>query len=176
VFEGQGDAVVDVEWWPAPVLVRITGNAAGRHFAVTSYDAVGEQIDLLVNTTDPYKGVRPVFVDAEMPARFEVNAADAWTIEVLPLTRELINSRVIEVPGEFSGAGDDVVFLQGIPDTATISGNAEGRHFAVIGYGEYRELLINTSDPYEGTVILSADMVALEFTAKGAWTVAVKGR
>jgi hypothetical protein len=159
----------------SPSLIHITGNAASRHFAVVSYGHDGQRIGLLVNTTSPYDGRRPLdFMVGEHATRFEVSATGAWTIAILPLTE----TRRLTVPGSTEGSGDDVIFLIGAsPDLATISGNASSRHFAVKGYGGARPtLLVNTTDPYQGTVRLDADTIALEITAVGAWTIDVAGR
>lgn len=171
VFTGSGDAVVDITKANEPMLVHIVGNAGRRFFAVQSYDTTGNQLDLLVNTTDPYDGVRPLdFMANELTTRFQIQAVGKWTIEVLPLTA----ARVLEVPGTITGIGDDVVILRGgKPDTAKIKGNAGGRFFAVQGYGARRSLLVNTTDPYDGTVILSNDTAIIEVRAIGEWSIEV---
>jgi hypothetical protein len=175
VLTGSGDAVVDVARPDTPGLVRIMGNAASRHFAVTTYGVNGERIALLVNTTQPYEGIRPLdFLQNEHTGRFEVTATGSWTIEILPLA----SARTSDVPGQIEGSGDDVVLLVGgTPDLATVSGNTAERHFAVKGYGSGRpRLLVNTTDPYDGTVRLDSDTLLLEIIATGAWTVTISSR
>src|SRR5690606_17817533 len=116
----------------------------------------------------PYEGITPLdFRDSEETTRLEVTAVGPWQIEVRPLT----SARVIEAPGSLSGIGDEVLFIDGEPDTALISGNAAGRHFAVHAYGDSIDLLVNTTDPYEGRVIVPRDALLLEITAEGAWEV-----
>lgn len=169
VLSGTGDSIVDVEKGPEPALVQIEGNAASRHFAVTSLGEGNEQLNLLVNTTEPYAGMRPLdFLEGEHTVRFEVTGEGDWTIEILPLGA----IEVVSIPGEISGNGDYVFAVEGNPDTAQISGNAAGRHFAVRGYGSgFPDLLVNTTDPYDGRVLLSADTLILEVTGVGEWTV-----
>lgn len=172
VLSGSGDAVVDIEKSDEPALVHIVGNAASAHFAVINHGVDGERIGLLVNTTEPYDGILPLdFLDNEQTGRFEVTAAGAWTIEILPLTA----MRQVEVPGEIEGTGDDVIGLAGgTPDTAVITGNAASSHFAVKGYGGSGiDLLVNTTDPYEGTVILDSETFIMEITAVGPWTISI---
>jgi len=174
VLAGSGDAIVDVDKTDAPMLARIEGNAGSRHFAVTSYDASGLAIDLLVNTTAPYTGVRPLdFLEGEHTARFEVTAVGEWTITIYPVQ----SADAIDVPGSFVGEGDNVVILRGgVPDTAVITGNASSHHFAVTGYGSGIDLLVNTTEPYEGTVLLDRETFLLQIVADGEWTIRVGSR
>jgi hypothetical protein len=175
VIEGSGDAVVDVERPDDPSIIHITGNAASRHFAVTSYGSDGQRLDLLVNTTSPYDGKKPLdFLVGEHATRFEVSATGPWTISILPLTA----AQVLRVPGSIEGRGDDVVFLTGnTPDLATIVGNDSSRHFAVREYGSGRPgLLVNTTDPYQGTVPLNTDTLILVISAVGDWAIDVTSR
>jgi len=152
-------------------IIHIVGNAAGRFFAVENYGAGNERIGLLVNTTDPYDGVRPLdFRADEHTTRFQVQAVGNWTIEVLPIT----SARRLEVPGTIEGVGDDmIILLGGTPDLAKVKGNAGGRFFAVTGWGDRSDLLVNTTDPYDGTVIVSPDTVILEVEAIGEWSIEI---
>lgn len=175
VIEGVGDAVVDVERPDDPGIIHITGNAASRHFAVTSHSSDGQRLDLLVNTTNPYDGRKPLdFLVGEHATRFEVSATGPWTISILPLTA----AQVLSVPSSIEGQGDDVVFLTGgTPDLATIVGNDSSRHFAIREYGSGRPgLLVNTTDPYQGTVSLNADTLILVITAEGDWAIDITSR
>ena len=152
-------------------LIRITGNDAGRFFAVKSYDSDGNSIDLLVNTTDPYDGILPLdFMQDEYTTRLEISAAGAWEIEILPLS----SGRVLEGPNSIEGAGSDVIFLSGdSQDLATITGNAAERYFGVQGYNGGRNTLVNTTDAYEGTVLLHQDTLVLVVSAEGAWEIQI---
>lgn len=174
VLSGTGDAIVDVAKGPDPALVHITGNASSGYFGVTNYDASGNTIDLLVNTTDPYDGVRPLdFVSGDYTTRFEVKASGAWTIEVLPLS----SIEKVQIPGEKSGTGDYVFALDGgTPDLAKITGNAGAAYFGVYSYSKTKELLVNTTDPYDGTVMLSSDTIIIEVVATGDWTINITTR
>jgi hypothetical protein len=82
-------------------------------------------------------------------------------------------------PFIIEGVGDAVVDVDrnDSPSLIHITGNAASRHFAVKGYGGGRPtLLVNSTDPYQGTVRLDADTIALEITAVGAWTIDITGR
>lgn len=175
VYSGTGDAIVDVEEHVGPAVLHITGNASARHFAVVNYGPGNVRMSLLVNTTDPYDGYQPLDWRAdEETARFEVTATGQWEIEIIPLGHTKVQEHFLEVPGTYEGDGDDVIILRGqTPDLANISGNQEGRHFAVMGYADRVNLHVNTTDPYEGTVMLNPQTFALEVTARGSWSVEV---
>jgi hypothetical protein len=174
VLTGSGDDIVDFENPFNIAIAHIVGNAGGRHFAIINYGADGSRYDLLVNTTDPYDGIKPIdFGSNEHTTRFEVKAAGSWTITVMPVT----SAKVLDVPGKIEGSGDDVIFLiGGTPDVATVVGNQQGRHFAVVGYGNRRNLLVNTTDPYEGKVVLGGDVRVLVVTGVGSWLLDVEAR
>jgi hypothetical protein len=173
VLSGTGDSVVDFENPFIVSIAHITGNAGSRHFAVKSYDSNGESIDLLVNTTDPYDGVVLMDPADTHTTRFEVTGTGEWMIVV----DSIFAARELEVPGIIEGVGDDVIILVGgIPDLANIKGNEQSRHFAVKGYGARADLLVNTTDPYEGTVILADDIVVIQFTAVGPWSMEVTAK
>jgi hypothetical protein len=176
VMEGSGSDVLDL-----PVLglsiVRIQGNQGGQYFGVESFDASGEHIDLLVNTSAPYNGVRPLNFTVKVARRLQVKASGSWRIEIVPL-RE---ARRMTVPGAVEGDGDDVVIVGSSdgpkPDTATIVGNDNARYFGVFAWGDqFYDLLVNTSDPYSGKVILKAGMAVFEVRAEGPWSITVAAR
>jgi hypothetical protein len=176
-YSGTGDSIVDVEVDVGAALVHIAGNESARHFAVKNYGPGNEPIDLLVNTTDPYEGYVPLdFLDAEQTTRFEVTATGHWAIEIIPIAPiPEMAEHFLEVPGTYEGNGDNVIFLTGeTPDLAAISGNQSAHHFAVIAYDEGgRDLHVNTTDPYEGRVMLKATTIALVVKAVGPWTIEV---
>jgi hypothetical protein len=170
-YSGTGADVVTIEK-PGnaddAVLVFVRGNAAGRYFGVTSHGADGSQNDLLVNTTDPYEGV--VLMDirqGQVSTRLQVTADGEWYIELRPL----VMARRVDVPGTIEGSGDDVFVVIGDPDTAQISGNQADRYFGVVAYGNRSHLLVNTTDPYDGRVIVPRDVVLVEVTAVGTWVI-----
>ncbi len=174
IFNGKGDSVVDANN-PYPVaIVHITGNAESRFFAVTNYGKDGSQIDLLVNTTEPYDGVRALdFGNNEHTTRFQVQSSGSWTILLSPVSA----ARQLNVPGTIRGRGDDVLHLTGgKPDLAKITGNASRRFFAVEGYSSSVDLLVNTTAPYAGTVILNSATMFIVVSAIGDWTIEVTSK
>lgn len=177
ILTGTGDSVIDFVNPFSISIVHITGNSIRNHFAVINYDANGEYLDLLVNTTDPYDGIRPMdFHHSEHTSRFEITSSGDWRIEVQPLT----NARNLNLSGSIEGNGDDVIILSGPnPDLARISGNTESHHFSVTSYdsyGNYSDLLVNTTDPYDGTVILEKNVRILVINSDGFWRIEITSR
>lgn len=173
-FTGQGDAVLDIDL-PEPGFLHIKGNSEGGLFAVISYSATGEYLDLLVNVTEPYEGRRPIGWEDEA-TRLSISATGPWEITYYPLLPAYAHT--LTVPGEYQGAGDDVILFQGgIPDIATITGNASGRFMAIIAYDTgYLSLLVNTTDPYQGSVIIPGGAIFLDVQTIDPFTIQVSGR
>ena len=62
------------------------------------------------------------------------------------------------------------------PDLGIISGNAGSRHFSIWGYGTVSNLLVNRSNPYEGTVLIDPGIAVLEIDAVGDWSIEITSR
>lgn len=171
VYSGSGDSVIDVE---APAgnnglcVYYITGNAGAKHFAVKGYDAEGDRTDLFVNTTDPYEGMT---ADLSLKTvQMEISAQGDWNIEV----RSMLTCRRVNLSEPLEGSGDEILIVEGSPSTATISGNEAAKHFAVKAHGSRSNLLVNTTDPYEGTTKVKSDALVIEVKAQGAWQITLE--
>jgi hypothetical protein len=171
VYSGSGANVIDIQKPGDPddaVLAYVRGNAASGYFGVKSYDDAGEQVDLLVNTTDPYEGIVLLDLrDGQLTTRLEITADGDWYIEIRPLS----SARRVSAPGTINGNGDEVFILDGDPDVAHIAGNADGNYFGVWAYGDSSDLLVNETDPFDGRVIVSRDAILFEVTAVGGWEI-----
>lgn len=169
-LSGSGDDVIDLERPASAALVHISGNAAGGHLlAVTAYGANEELIDLLVNTNDPYEGVRPLdFFQDQHTTRLEVKATGEWTIDITNLNE----GQRFEVPGEIIGSGDEVLILTGKPpDVATIEGNEAAKEFSVTSFAPTVKQLVKTTQPYNGKVLLDPQAKILVIKAQGPWKI-----
>lgn len=171
ILTGSGDSILDVDKPDSPMLVSIKGNSCSRYFGVTALDENNEPLDLLVNVTDPYEGSGPLdFFDFQLTKRLQVESNCEWEISILSLGA----ARVLTVPGSISGTGDELFLLDGeTPDLVHVVGNSEGRYFGVFGYSDFPDLVVNTTDPYDGTGILSVDTVAIEVESIGEWTIEI---
>jgi len=171
VYESAGDDIIDIEKPEDELLaiMYVRGNEASRHFAINGYDAAGERTYLFVNTTDPYEGIVQLNVDSRRgdTTRLEVSGTGSWYIEI----RSLRSARAASAPGKIIGEGDEVFLVEGELDTAFIVGNDAGRHFAIKGYNSRGNLLVNTTDPYEGRVMVPSDISVIEVTGFGEWEI-----
>lgn len=106
-------------------------------------------------------------MDGEVATAFEIKATGDWTIQIIPLLQ------IAKYDGEttITGEGDSVFAMLGVKRTATIEANAGGNHFAVISYGDSKELLVNTTDPYSGKVFVPGDAIIFEIKAEGEWSI-----
>jgi von Willebrand factor type A domain len=167
VATGSADAEVKfTKNVPGPVVVSITGNAASRYFGVR---ILGTE-QYLVNTLEPYEGVRWLDRDGGESTDFEVRATGPWRIEVLPL------SVIPTFETSFKGEGDMVVRYTGGGSLAEITGNKGGRYFDVRAFGANgTDRLVSTSQPYAGSGQISGGGPQIfEVQAVGSWTIAVK--
>ena len=168
VYTGSGDDVIQIDPPDGKYVFRISGNQGGNHFSVKAYDSLTEYIGLLVNTTSAYSGV--TYDPTQSTALLEISATGDWTVELVSIyTMDALISG-----NSISGEGDTV--LQVFPPvlTADITGNESSSHFAVKSYdtnGDYLDLLVNTTDPYSGTVMMGLDTSTLVISAEGPWTI-----
>lgn len=171
-FNGQGDNVVDFNKWNGLAFLHIK-NVGNGNFAVWNYDKDGNKIDLLVNTIGNYEGYLPLdFLDNEHTTRLEINSDGQWIVEIYPLDIQYLH--VLDLPGKYTGNGDDVLVIRKNPDIAVFDCQIQG-NFAVWAYGSTsgRDLVVNKIAPYNGKVILNNDTVILVVKAPGAWSVEI---
>ncbi|MCD8510571.1 MAG: hypothetical protein LRY73_12335 [Bacillus sp. (in: Bacteria)] len=168
VYTGSGDDFIDIDVpFDGAFLLEITGNSDGRHFAVEGFDAADNRTHLFVNTTDPYSGV---LLDPQgTTSSFEISGSGSWEITI----RSLNSART--VTDSITGTGDEVLLVTGETRRAKIEGNPNARHFAVQAYHPNGgDLLVNTTDVYEGTVRMSPDTFLIEITAVGSWSIEIE--
>lgn len=166
-YSGNGDDYFEIAPLDELWYMEITGNAASNHFAVKGYDASGDYTELFVNTLEPYSGS---VLDPEQSTRMlEVTSSGDWTVRLKPLS----GAPVLTTNETYSGSGDAVLLVPTGCTSAKITGNSASHHFAVKGYGDYYNLLVNTIDPYAGTVRLERNTVVLTVTAEGSWQITV---
>lgn len=166
VYTGSGDDAVQIGTLDWGCAFHITGNQEGGSFSVRGYDADGTFVGRFVDTSEPYEGI--TLDPVQETAVLEVSAAGEWTIELMPV----FSLDAISAGETVSGSGDSVLLVSSFGTTATITGNEGERHFSVRTYGtEGNELLVSTTDAYEGTVTLAGDPLLLQINAVGEWTV-----
>jgi von Willebrand factor type A domain len=165
VIAGSGGAVVQLtNKTPAAIVIHIVGNSASRYFGVQAVET-GQS---LVNTTDPYDGVRLLDWDGGESVSLQVQATGPWLIDVLTL------ADVPSFDASYTGDGDAVVRYTGTGSIANIVGNAAGRYFGIRSISTQGILgLVNTTDAYSETSSVTAGPQFFEIQAVGSWTITV---
>ena len=167
-YTGSGDDYFDISPFDSLYYFHISGNSEDRHFSVTGYDASGNYTELFVNTTDYYNGY---VLDPEQDTRtLEVDAEGPWTIEIV----SLYTAPVLPVGETYSGIDDAVLLLPSDCQSAIINGNTMSRYFSVITYGSGFDLLVNTVDPYSGTVRIDPGATVMTVHAVGGWSISLQ--
>jgi len=174
VYTGRGDRVLKLKrpggQSEGAVLLYVKGNAARVNFIIESKTADGEDVDLLVNETDPFEGLVPIdFQDGQRTSRLVVKAGGPWRLEVRPLT----SARRFD--SAMSGRGSTVLYYTGDSGVATITGNKARTNFIMESYGVDSgevDLLVNETDPYKGEIEWPANALIV-VRATGAWSIKV---
>ncbi len=175
-YSGSGDDILLVEKPDSdlPALLVIRGNSSSGFFSVSSYDENQEQIDLLVNTTNPYSGIVPVDLPVGTNTKMlEITATGSWVVNVYSIG----SAPKVSSGSPKSDEGDNLLWIEGEASLASISGNSASSHFAVEafdGNGNYSKLLVNTTDPYSGKVMLPKGTLLLKISAVGSWSVSLQ--
>jgi hypothetical protein len=175
VTKGSGDRYIAL--WaikgdaPAALEIRHKGES---NFAVVSYNAKGEYLDLLVNEIGDYSGRVLVYNEItryqdERVRSLEITADGDWEIVAIPI------GMLRTFSTSASGSGDDVIQVQTIADRITLSHNGES-NFIVIARGVFRygstwDLLVNEIGSYAGQVRLESGARLFSIQADGNWTI-----
>jgi hypothetical protein len=171
---GSGDLVFYPQKWVGPAVVRIRYEGDGP-FVVWTQNNNGEREDLLANSAGAYRGDSLIdFAGSQRTLRFEVRAQEGWQLEVLPLSL----GRHVQVPGAFSGNGDDSIVFDGpfVPDLLSVDASQALGPFAVWAFGQTSELVISGAAPYVGTVALPRGTTALGVKSTGSWSMEITTR
>lgn len=165
-FSGTGDDVVDVSMpTDEPAFIHLT-HEGGANFAVISYGPDGNQLDLLANVIGAYDGNRPInFSGTEPVAQLEITADGPWSAEIRPLA----DARTVEGTS-VDGTGPDVVLLGDVDASSAQVEHIGEANFAVIAWGESRDLLINEIGNYSGRVRIPPGTIVFDVEADGTWS------
>ena len=165
-YDGKGDSVLKIDHPDGVYVLYVKGNSESKHFAVKGYDSTGNRTELFVNTTEPYEGIT-IDPDQETVS-LEISSKGSWHIEVRSIwTCDVITET--EIP--YTGTGDSIVLIDTPATMATIKGNDAEKHFAMKSYGDRKNLMVNTTDVYSGTVMVKYNPSILEVNAVGDWSI-----
>lgn len=168
---GKGSRVVKFTI-PSDSIAIVKISAKGTsNFVVESLDSSGDTNDLLVNEIGNYTGT--VLLDGDLgehSVAFKIDSNGTWTLTIKPLR----SARVWDPSGPLTGKGDDVVLVFPEPDAFTIVELKHGgdSNFAIWTYSsDDRDLLVNEIGRYTGETIVGSDLLLLEITADGSWSI-----
>ena len=170
IYTGSGDNVIFLDPEELSVfgvwVLYVKGNSTDNYFAVKGWDANDNGTELFVNTTSPYEGIT---VDlTQTTTQLEITASGEWTVEI----RSVFSCDSIDSTAPYTGSGDSFLLIVGEPKTAHIQGNNGKNFFAVKTYGlTDNELLVNTTDAYDGTVKCKGEPLMMEITAENSWCI-----
>ena len=174
-YEGSGNQVIDVpeEFWIGGIFHAVYKGSG--EFVVQGIDTFGETTDLFVDSTGSYNGKRlfSMLSDAEfLPTRqFSIETEGAWEITLYPFMEEYVTQ--VALPGEYTGTGDDVIFLHPPGASLAVSATGEG-HITVWAYhGGGKVHLLDETAPYSGTMDLPYQTVILEILTTGPYTLEI---
>ena len=153
---------VDLPVDAGATLVATLSHRGSRNFAVQSYGN-GQRLNLLVNHIGPYTGTVPLNLTDE-PDQLEIDADGSWMVTISDVFGQPVLEETI------AGTGDEVLVLATRVGRLDITHDGES-NFAVLSYGNGRELLINKIGIYNGTVQVSGGALVLEIAADGNWTI-----
>lgn len=162
VLEGSGDDIIDVPVITDSIIVATFTHQGSSNFAVVSYNQAGDRISLLVNEIGNHQGTVP-FNFSEAPAELEITASGPWSVTLSDLLEQPIYDGSL-----FEGSGSQVLLVSTDSSRLTATHNGQS-NFAILGWGDRRDLLVNEIGPYDGTVRLG-NPLALEIKADGQWT------
>ena len=166
MFTGSGDGIVQLtKNAPGPAAVRISNNQTSNHFKV---GALGTQ-DVVVVTTGPYQGIRPLDWDGGNWTGFEVTTTGPWRIGGDAAVRDA------DLDKSFKGEGDQVIHSTGDGSVANITPNDNGRIFNVFTLnpnGSHRSIF----NPHRGLGQTDSGPQFIHIHAAGSWTISITYR
>jgi hypothetical protein len=176
-LSGEGDSVVKIEKWIGSAIATIsyagetTPSPMGGFFLVQNYDTSGNSLYLYITAHDPYQGTVDIDFRGEQTASFKVDARGQWEIIVYPITYV----RTVQIPGTFSGYGDDVIFIHGgIPDKIRVDAPTIDDFISIWALTNTgMEGLCAVSTPYRDAGVIDESTTILTVSTGGSWTIEI---
>jgi hypothetical protein len=169
IYEGNGNSIIDISDhnYIGMRIMKITYTGEGK-FVISKITPFGELGAVIVNTMGSYSGIKPLdFMTNEQAETLKIESSGHWKIQILPYS----DITQLEVPGVYSGIGDDVIELVGgFPRLMKIDASKAKSKFIIY---DGRDILINENAPYSGEVILDTDPSILVISAIGNWSIEI---
>ena len=178
-FSGTGDTSLDVSAWPQqPGVIFYEGQSNKGYFALVPYDENNQPMSAIctINSFDPYKGACLFNANGQYATRLDTKTTGKWTLKISPLSQ----ARTLSLPGTIEDSDNDLIVLTGgVPNLATIKGNAEKQLFILVPYkadGSRMISLVNTNDAYQDTVSIRSGTAIIEVIATGSWSITITAK
>jgi hypothetical protein len=168
-YSGRGAKTLRITKTADEAVLATIAHRGSANFVVTTVDAQGQQIDLLVNTIGNYAGTRLVdALEGQQTAALKIEADGAWTVT----TKSTASARQWNGAAILTGRGDDVINIQdAFSNLDSLRATHQGEaNFIVTAYGDSRELLVNDIGTYSGEHLVPNGTILLVIDADGRWT------
>lgn len=169
-LKGKGNKVAKFKIPADAVGIATITYSGGSNFIVSSIDAGGDELDLLVNEIGKYKGT-VLFdeTDGAHSVAFKVESSGSWKIVIRPLSA----AAKWDGKATLKGSGD-AVYQIAPPSSGLVTLNLAHKgdgNFMVAAYSpDGIDLLANEIDNFKGETLLPDGTFLLEITAGGSWS------
>jgi hypothetical protein len=174
-LDGSGNDIVEFTKWKGPAVLSAAHDGDGD-FVISNYTKDNQKIYTLLRKTGYYVGSLPLdFLSSEDSKSFNITASGTWELQIIPL--ELARSEII--PALIEGDGDDVVIIiDDHPEQLVVDASNASEAFMIVAFGDNgeRNLLINATAPYNGTLTAPPGTTKLVITATGPWAIDITAR
>ena len=171
-LSGSGDTATDMMDLKAGFIVLDATYSGGSNFAVKLQSESGQDLELMVNEIGSYKGKTFAEIPADGKYYLNVTASGSWDFDI----SQQAPLEVEDVPGSFSGSGDDVLFFQAKKANYKFSFTHTGSsNFAVLLNGS--TLMVNEIGAYNGSMrqnLTTDGTYLLVINADGQWTAKIE--
>ncbi|TGB04673.1 hypothetical protein [Halobacillus salinus] len=172
-LSGSGNTASDgIELEAGWAVFDASHKSGSSNFAVELQDESGQTLELLVNTIGTYEGKTFAQIPSQGTYYLNITADGSWNFDI----HQTPPVDIKDVPGELSGSGDDVVFINAESGNHKFSFSHSGQsNFAVLVNGQ--ALLANEIGNYEGSTreaLPDTGMYAIVVNADGDWTINIE--
>jgi hypothetical protein len=169
-LSGKGDKVARVTLPPDVGAVATVTSSGKGYFSVWALTTNGDTSDLLASAIGKYKGSVLIDQRDEPVSALQITSDGKWSAKIVPVQ----SAEQWDTTSDKTGTSDDVLLLSApVQGLATVQISAKGDgHFSVWAHtanGD-SDLLVSTTAPYDGEVLVPEETALLEITASGAWS------
>jgi hypothetical protein len=169
-YHGEGLANLPITW-NGPAVLHILAEQGQRPFRASIVAGIGN--DQLVESDSLVDEYRIYYFSGENTSQLSIQGDQSWEVTLLPLSSKQFP--ILNIPGEYGGNGNAVVYLEGDNGIASFNIDRTSRIEAWALAGNKVEKLIITRDgDYKGKSVLPQETTWLVVSAAGPWSVTVQ--